>query len=228
MSLYYIDDYNEARRWLRQGRNKFDRPMYTSNLRLKLRSNGDVEVFCPWIQQSLVTIHSNDVRTIQVQSGSWNPLFNHGIRNIITRYSGITRLYQKKHKFYLVPNDFKLSPAKIQKCRGCSGSGKRDGHCVPDVCWQPDCQYPNKISAPYSHQTHHYHECVHGMQKSHKVYRAQPCYYCNGSGKRDYGSNAIAMLWDGSPLRLIDGNPINSKPTELEKAVAAYVNPISS
>jgi hypothetical protein len=55
------------------------------------------------------------------------------------------------------------------------------------------------------------------------VERNRECHYCNGTGKQDYGSKLISMVWDGSPLKLKDGSLVKREPTELEKRIAAYV-----
>ena len=59
------------------------------------------------------------------------------------------------------------------------------------------------------------------------MYRAHECYYCGGTGKRDYGSKLISLQWDGFPVRLREGKVIKQEPTELEKRIANYVKPNS-
>jgi hypothetical protein len=61
----------------------------------------------------------------------------------------------------------------------------------------------------------------------HQVKHGQQCYSCNGNGYRDYGSKLVSLIWDGSPLRIRDGSLVKQPPTELEKRIAAYVQPIS-
>jgi hypothetical protein len=42
-------------------------------------------------------------------------------------------------------------------------------------------------------------------------------------GRREYGNNLISIAWDGSPIRLKDGNLVKQPPTELERRIASYV-----
>lgn len=230
MPLYTIDSYTDAVRYLQGGRNKNDRPLYTGGLRLQRHSNGDICVFATWIRESIVTIHPNDVRTIRVDgtNTSYNPLYSQSVRRLIAQYSGLTRVFQKKGKFYIVPNDYTLTPPKIQKCRRCSSQGLISSWCMGHTCWSSACDPETRVVTISRSNQYHHHPCEHGYVHSHEIPLSRTCYSCNGSGKMDYGSNPVAMLWDGSPLRLIDGNPINSKPTDLEKAIAAYVNLTSS
>lgn len=206
-----VQTYDEAVDWLKGGRNKNDRPLYTVGLRLKkLNANGDIGVVAPWLVYyqptlPLVTFHPNGQVTITAENGL---LRSQSVRRIIKWFASLTDVYQKNYNHYILTQDFDRKPQKIQTCRKCKGGGKIDAWCAI-YRW-------------------HTGPCEHGETSSHWVPKSQSCYWCNGVGKRDYGSQPIAMLWDGSPLKLISGNLVNNKPTDLEKAIAAYVNPISS
>lgn len=204
-----VQTYDEARNWLQGGRNKNNRPLYTIGLRLVRLTGGDIGVVVPWLYHAqtnpIVTFHPNGQVTITAENGL---LRSQSVRRVIKWYGSLTDLYQKNFNHYIVQQDYQTKPQKIQRCRQCKGSGKVDAWCGI-FRW-------------------HTSPCQHGETQSHYVSQGQQCYTCGGVGKRDYGSQPIAMLWDGSPLRLIGGNLVNNKPTDLEKAIAAYVNPISS
>lgn len=206
-----VQTYDEAVNWLKGGRNKSDRPLYTTGLRLrKINANGDIGVVAPWTAyyggaQPLVTYHPNGQVTIAAENGL---LRSQSVRRIIRWFADLTDVYQKNHNHYFLTKNYGYKPQKIQKCRRCKGDGKLDEMCYI-FRWN---------TGP----------CEHGETNTHVMPKAQSCWGCHGVGKKDYGSQPIAMLWDGSPVKLIGGNLVNNKPTDLEKAIAAYVNPISS
>jgi hypothetical protein len=226
-----ITTYQEATDWLAKGRKKWERPMYFRGLRLRksIAPGGNIEVFYPWANQSLVVFHPDDTLTIQCQQtrttwgGYWNPLYSWSVRESIRYISGVRGLYKKNNKFHIVFSDAQLTPVKIQKCRACSGSGLVDGWCSPNYCYDSeDCDTTTIIDSN-NRRGYHYHQCTHGNNTGHPLVKSNSCYNCNGTGKKDYGSKLVSMLWDGSPLRLQNGTLVNNKPSELEKAIAAYV-----
>lgn len=227
-----ITTYQEATDWLARGRKKWERPMYFRGLRLRksVAPGGNVEVFYPWANQSIVVFHPDNTLTIQCQQtktswgGYWNPLYSWSVRESIRYISGINNLYQKNNKFYLVFSDAQLTPIKIQKCRVCSGSGLVDGFCSLNYCYgSADCDPTTIVDKSGIHRNYHYHQCIHGFNNGHALVKSNSCYNCSGTGRKDYGSKFVSMLWDGSPLRLQNGTLVNNKPSELEKAIAAYV-----
>jgi hypothetical protein len=70
-------------------------------------------------------------------------------------------------------------------------------------------------------------ECAHGQFQGHNISKGQECYSCNGVGKRDYGSKRVSLAWDGSPIKVENGNIVKKPLTDLERIVAAYAGPTS-
>jgi hypothetical protein len=70
--------------------------------------------------------------------------------------------------------------------------------------------------------------CEHNETQSHKVPRGYECYSCQGTGKRDYGSKRVSLLWDGSPVKVKDRKIYKQPLTDLERIVAEYVGPTSN
>jgi len=234
-----VDNYQSAADWLSRGKRKWERPLYTRGLALRrvpgtgnITTSSDIEVFCRWNQQTLVTYHADGTTTIQAKNyqthwgRSHNPLYSWSTRTVYRDFANLRDVYQRKHKIHVVFQDAKNKPGKLCKCRRCGGSGLVDGWC--QVWW---CSYgkectiqPRWEPLEGSPSLEHKHPCEHGQTQSHYIPRAETCSRCNGSGKAVYGAGYQSMLWDGSPLRLQQGILINHKPSELEKAIAAYVS----
>lgn len=233
MGAWWISNYDEAKTFLSKGRKSWDRPMYMRGLRLQKRSNGSIAILDRWAGFDPVTFHPDGTLTIQApttttQWGSWNTLNSQTVRRNIRDFSGLQHCFKRDGVVYIVEQNATLTPPKVQKCRVCKGKGKVDSYCYPDYCnkswpcpdhphWEPD----DKKKTYYWH----YGTCEHGNVDSHKVLLGQTCRSCQGEGKRDYGSQYVKIAWDGSPLRLLNGKLIKQAPTELEKAIAAYVKP---
>jgi hypothetical protein len=152
-------------------------------------------------------------------------LRSQGVRQVLREYGGFQDVYQKNYNVYLLEYGYQSTPPKIQGCRSCRSTGKQKLWCSPLQCYST-CGYPDKpiLNNVYSGRNWHYHACEHGNSKSHQILSDdQQCWRCKGAGKADYGSKPIAMMWDGSPLRIKHGKVINNQPTALEKAIAAYV-----
>ena len=194
-----------------------------------------------------VTYHKDGTTTIQADSTpsqggwyGWTPLRSQSVRLTIVRYSGITSLYQRNYKHYIVDKNYDVSPSKIQGCRMCRQSGKVDSWCSPTTCWSGGFNEPRNeegnltfscpdhtdasVVNPWAR--YHYVPCEHGEKQGHTVPKGQTCYGCSGTGKRDYGNKPIPLMWDGSPLRLRDGNVIKEPATLLERMIANYVQPV--
>jgi hypothetical protein len=204
--------------------------MYVRGLRLQARGKG-IAIMDKWSGFDPIIFNPDGTLTIQAPhsvptswGGSWKPLRSQSVRRNIQEFSGLQKVFQRKGVIYITEADANRTPVKIQKCRGCKGSGLVDGWCSPDICrnsypceehpeWQPD------VSTRYWHRG----ACEHGQLDNHVLPKSRECYSCSGTGKRDYGSNLVSIVWDGSPLRLKDGKVIKQPPTELEKRIAAYV-----
>jgi hypothetical protein len=163
--------------------------------------------------------------TVTTAWGSqWNLLRSQSVRLVLAEYAGFQNLYLKNGRAYILEYGHNNTPPKIQKCRSCNGLGKQKAWCTPVTCWNDPCKYPDRpVLNANKYRNWHEHSCEHGNHKMHKIYTENDCYRCGSVGKADYGSKPIAMMWDGSPLRIKHGQIINNQPTELEKAIAAYV-----
>ena len=242
---YY--DWNWASSFLDGGRKKHERPLYDRGLRIwkfnKWDADSDIGIGWKYsgMSNSFVVYHKDGTTTIQargVNPGGWSPLNNYSTRLTIMRYAGISNLYQRDFKFYIVEDNAGITPPKIQGCRQCAQTGLADVWCYPRNCWDVETSDDGKVSCP----THpdlgptvmsHYRRwhpvpCEHGfVQSGHQIKNGTTCYYCQGSKKRDYGSKPERTQWDGTPIRLRDGQIIKSAATLLERMVADYVQPIS-
>lgn len=226
---WFVNDYASAQIWLNGGRKKYDRPLYTRGLRLQYRGT-DIAVRDKWGGFDPVIYHPDGTMTIQAPmstshwGGSWNPLRSQGVRYVIKSFANLSDVYQRNGQFYITTRNPIKTPAKIQKCRRCHGTGMVDSWCSPPYCRDTPCE-----NHPWSAQTDywHYGVCAHGEHDSHTIPQSKECYGCTGVGRKDYGNQPISLMWDGSPLRLKNGNAIKSEPTELEKRIANYVQSVS-
>lgn len=226
-----VYDYVTGELWLKGGRSKTERTLYTRGARLFKRAD-HIAVSIPWTKQDVVLYYPDGTTTIQMYTpaGYWNPLFSQGVRGIIRDFSGLQDLHQRQSKFYIVESNPSLTPPKIQGCRICKSSGMQD-----ELCWGPGtcyrelpCELHPTVQVDPQRPNARWHDadqCTHGKAAKHMMYRAHECYYCGGTGKRDYGSKLVSLQWDGFPVRLREGKVIKQEPTELEKRIANYVKP---
>ncbi len=227
MGAWWISNYDEAKSYLAGGRKKWDRPMYMRGLRLQNRGK-DIAVMDKWYGFDPVLFHPDGTLTIQAPQssptawgGTWNPLRSQGVRFNIKHFGKLQECVQRDGEIYITTQDALRTPSKVQKCRRCKGVGLVDGWCSPPYCKNhaPCSDHPLVAKNTYWH----YDLCPHGKDFSHSIPSSQQCFRCNGSGKVDYGNKLISIAWDGSPLRLKDGNIVKQAPTELERRIAAYV-----
>lgn len=234
--MFVPDDYYHAARWLMNSKRVADRgvrrSMYSGYYRASLirRSPDTIAVYLPWMNADVLTFHSDGTSVLEVPSPNIygnRPLRSQGTRSLICRLAGFSNVFQKQGKIYITEQDYKRTPSKIQRCRTCSSSGKVDTICFLPTCYdgrdEAECpKHPGYIPNIYG-----WHDlpCQHGKDKVHTVYRARDCWSCNGTGKREYGLKPISLMWDGSPIRIKNGNLVKREPSELEKRIAAYVNP---
>jgi len=234
--------------FLKRGRKKYERPLYDRGLRIwkedKWSPDSDINIGWKYNQQAvkMVTYHKDGTTTINgIQKGtyyggnaSYVILNSQSTRLTIHRYAGI-QVFQRNFKFYLQEDNAPLTPAKIQGCRTCKQTGLQDSWCSSTTCWntqvddegQVVCkEHPDALMAA-SWRGWHYVPCEHGNNASHVIPKGEPCHYCRGSKKRDYGSKPERTQWDGTPLRLHDGKLIKSPTTLLERMMADYAEPIS-
>lgn len=233
MNPWNVKDYVTADLYLKGGRKKYDRPLYFGGLRVQSRGT-DIAVRADWGWGGfdIALFHPDSSMTIQAPvmntpwGGSFSSLRSHSIRYRINHFSGLRDIFQRKGECYIITQDSVISPPKIQGCRSCSRTGLVDGWCNPSYCRQENCtEHPN-AKVP-GHGQWHRVPCEHGIETGHKTVRTNKCWSCNGMGMRDYGSKFAKIKWDGSPLRLRDGNIVKQEPTELEKRIAQYVKSIN-
>lgn len=207
--IYAIENFDAAERWLSRGRNKKDRPLYYSGLRLRAGSNADeLLIFHAWYNIVIAKLHRDGTTTIQAPTAvgwrgtAFKSLNVYNVRRLLTCISSFERIYQKNWKHYIVEHDAPRSPIKLKLCRNCKGSGKQDGYCYDGTA--------NEL-------------CEHGMDNYHRTIKSHNCWYCGGVGQRDYGSRPMKMEWDGSPIRIQNGKLVRRKPTLLEMSIANHV-----
>ena len=229
-----VYDYTTAELWLKGGKKKTERPLYTRGARLFQRAD-HIAIALGWFNSHDVVLYYPD-GTTTIQSlptgGRWNPLYSQGVRGLIRDFSGVQDVHQRNHKFYIVENGAGRTPAKVQGCRRCKSSGRTDEQCWgPGSCYRElPCElHPEAVVDPARPHArwHDAKECMHGKTTKHLLYKANTCWGCGGKGKRDYGSKLISLQWDGFPVRLREGKVIRQEPTELEKRIANYVKPTS-
>lgn len=236
-----IRNYNDAHAWMQGGRKKYDRPMYYRGLRLQSRGQ-DIAIYEPWSKVDIVLLHQDGSMTMQAPmmtthwGGHFSLLRSQGIRYTLSAISNVWDIYQKNYECYVVPVDAPTSPSKVQGCRSCKSSGLVDLHCYGKTCYNGTINDEGIFSCPdhtevdYAPGTYvrwHPTACEHGVINKHVIPKGQPCWYCAGSGKREYGLKRIPIKWDGSPLRLKDGKVVKKQLTDLEKRIASYVNNIT-
>ena len=229
ISKWSVKDYDTANVYLSEGRKKWKRPLYMRGLHLTKLSNGDIAINDRWSNMTPVVYHRDGTVTISAPTvmtswgGTFNTLGSQTVRYNILQFSGLKDIKQRNFECYLTFQDAVETPPKIQGCRTCSKTGMVDSWCSSSYCSNdlPCLLHPD--AQPRPHASWHKVPCEHGVSDGHSVKQGQECYSCNGTGKRDYGSKLTTFKWDGSPLRLKDGNIIKRPPTELEKRIAAYV-----
>ena len=229
--------------FLKGGRKKYMRPLYDRRLYVrranKFMSGGDLEIYAEYNPtQPYIIIHPDDTMTIQAQAattawgGSWIPLRGYSTRFTLQRYAGI-EVIVRNFQPYIIERDAGRTPSKIQGCRTCRQTGKVDLHCYPETCWNYDsgsksCRIHGEIpeeSIRAAWRNYHQIACQHNEYYSHRVPKGQVCPKCNGTKKAEYGLNQIKIPWDGSPLKVKDGNILKQPLTELERMVASHVGP---
>jgi len=242
---YRMHTYAEWESYLANGRKKYERTLYDRGLRIKhankFKRGGDIEIVIPWLNNfPIITIHPDDTMTLKgdqatTQWGhSYSPLKAQSSRYTLWKYCGI-EVVQRQFKFRLFEQDAALTPPKIQGCRTCKQIGRVDGWCSGNTCWDVNTltgtcpKHPDTaLSSVEKQRGRHAMLCEHNELQSHKVPRGYQCYSCAGTGKRDYGSKRVSLLWDGSPIKVKDRKIYKQPLTDLERIVASYVGPTTT
>ena len=245
--MSYLAQYTYAdwQKYLADGRKKYVRPLYSSRgwviqYANKFSKQSDIQITGKWLNNHpIITIHPDNTKTLSapqnVQTawgGSWNPLRSHNVRYSIWKFTEI-RVVQRDWKHYIIEKNAKLTPIKIQGCRTCKQTGAVDSWCTPISCWDIV-----EVDGGFSCPTHpnlnlktsrrHLIPCSHGNQIGHTIKGGRQCYACNGTKKYAYGGKKVSVLWDGSPIRVQEGNIYKQPLTDLERIVAAYAGPTSA
>ena len=243
MSYLSNISYTEWQKYLSEGRKKYWRPLYSAQgweiqYTDKWNKNGDIQITPRWLSgHPFILIHPDNTKTISAPQnmrtnwgGTWSPLRSYNIRYNLWKYTGV-EVIQRNFLFRIIERDAGTTPVKIQGCRSCSQTGKIDSWCSPTLCWDLDpitktCEtHPNMdlsdtLQARFNR---HLLLCPHGQDNGHTVKRGQDCYRCNGTRKAAYGGKRISLPWDGSPLRIKDGNIVKKPLTELERILTTHV-----
>ena len=243
---YRVHKYADWQNYLANGRNKWERTLYDGQRNRiqyadKWNKTGDIQIVNAWTNRHpLITIHPDDTMTLKGGrvstnwGGSFTCLDSQSMRYTIWKYAGI-QVNRRNFKFYITERDGLLTPSKIQGCRSCKQTGAVDSWCSPSLCWDVITTNDGVSSCP-SHPdldvttsfrwNRHLIPCPHGEEIGHTVKRGQECYACGGTKKREYGGKKVSVLWDGSPIRVQNGNIYKQPLTDLERMLANHVRSI--
>ena len=242
---YRVHTYADWQDYLAGGRKKWERTLYDGQRNRiqyanKWNKNSDIQIVNKWTNyHPLITIHPDDTMTLeggQVSThwgGSFNALDAQSLRYTIWKYAGV-QVNRRNFKFYITERDAPTKPGKLMGCRQCSSTGLVDSWCQGNTCWDGtfndegalSCTKHPDMSMGYAGSRWHYVPCEHGTIKGHTSKRAQVCYSCNGTKQRLYGAHKVSVLWDGSPIRVQNGNIYKKPLTELERMLANHVQSI--
>jgi hypothetical protein len=241
---YRVHTYADWQNYLANGRNKWERTLYDGQRNRiqyadKWNKTGDIQIVNTWTNRHpLITIHPDDTMTLQGGrvsthwGGSFSCLDSRSMRYTIWKYAGI-QVNRRNFKVYITERDGLLTPSKIQGCRMCSQTGLIDGWCNVLHCWSVDqttgiCSDHPDIPMDDKEKRfgRHLIPCQHGNKIGHTVKRSQQCYSCSGTKKRDYGNKRVSVPWDGSPIRVQNGNIYKQPLTDLERMLANHVRSI--
>jgi hypothetical protein len=242
---YRVHTYADWQDYIANGRNKWERTLYDgqrNRIQYANRWNktGDIQIVNRWTNNHpIITINPDDTMTLQGGQvsthwgGSFNCLDSQSMRYTIWKYAGI-QVNRRNFKFYITERDGLLTPSKIQGCRRCAQIGKVNGWCNGITCYAGDLDAKGNYSCadhPEAIQLNSYRRwhrlpCEHGLLDAHETKRTEQCYSCNGVGKRDYGNKKVSVLWDGSPIRVQNGNIYKQPLTDLERMLANHVQSI--
>ena len=236
---YRMQSYDYWDNYLKGGRKKYMRPLYEYGMVIEKANKfqapgGDFNIYAKWAHSfPFIVVHNDDSFTLQSDTinsfwgGSFDIFKSQGIRYRMWKYTGIT-VFQKNFKVRVIEGDPQLTPSKIQRCRGCKGSGLMDGWCNSHRCYQGEfynagglsvyacSNHPDADEPSSSYSKAHATVCEHGQTQSHEVPRSHQCWGCNGAGKRDYGNKPVSLLWDGSPLRVKDRKIVSATMPSLQ------------
>jgi hypothetical protein len=246
MSYFSQYTYADWQDYLANGRKKYERPLYSNRgwriqYANKFNKQSDIQITASWLSNHpIITIHTDNTRTLSAPAsiqtawgGTWNPLRSHNVRYSIWKFTAV-EVKQRNYQYYIYERNAGLTPSKIQGCRTCKQSGLVDSWCSPTYCWDvvsnngviscPTHPDEDMLKANYGR---HMMPCPHGDERGHTVKRGGQCHACQGTRKRDYGNKRISVPWDGSPIRVQEGNIYKQPLTDLERIVAAYAGPTS-
>jgi hypothetical protein len=213
----HIRNFADAEKWLTGGKAKTYRPVRNNTWAVR-------------IDPDTIGIKFHDTIVVALHRDGSQTLANGGWESVTTRARlgefSAARIYSVRDQGWAIwHSSDPLTAPKVQKCRArkCKGNGQ---YVDPRSCYGPSrwgenwCQgstvsypispitehadYSNPIRTLCEHGSEHGHAtapCRHGETTSHPLPSVLvTCYPCQGTGARDYGSNTIPTIWDGSPI----------------------------
>jgi hypothetical protein len=154
----------------------------------------------------VVTIHADGTCTLN--TGGWDTVTT---KDRINSYSP-ARVSSERGTWYIASGDDPRTPPKVQKCRGCKGTGQR--HQAAQYSHGEWCEVERDVSGDYADgmpHTYMAHEFVRFetpllISEAHDY----ECYSCNGTGQQDYGSKPMPVLFFDGIRVDSDGNVIDA------------------
>lgn len=182
----YVHDFASAELHLAGGKNKDDRPLCN---RTRLKRVDEDTIVVRHHATNIVAYLRNG--SFLINTGGWSSV---STRERINTYSP-ARVGCRQNQMTIWHNSDLLTEVSIKKCRTCKGAGK-----IENTCRGPGWCYVYGTSCRHGYDVSHQDTtCFHGQSQSHPD-APHECYRCKGAGERDYGSNPIPYLWDGSWL----------------------------
>lgn len=209
MNWFYWDTY------LKGGKHKantVERPMPSGGQTHRVVRLSDGSIGLKLHHTYCVIFHQDG--TVTYDTGGWNTVTTKRFIND----NGPVCVFSEKYDLRL---NVKIGtkPPRVQKCRRCHGKGQ-----VPIECHGPSwCYPPTWRSEPCRHgetSNHRPETCTHG-QRAYHVTGEQDCYQCQGSGRYDYGSQAIWLPWHGGAYRFHPDDPATEVQTYYSTPVPA-------
>ena len=174
-----IRTYAQAETYLAKGRNKTSRRVTSTR---HLARVDDDSIALVLHSTAVVTYHRDG--TFTIYGGGWNTVTT---KRTIGDYSPVS-IHSHDGKWIVGYTD-ETTPARVQKCRTCKGTG---GDNYTPQCWGP---------STWQGQT----ECQHGQTTRHASGDPtwQACYRCKGERSVDYGSKPIPVtVYASEPYRV--------------------------
>lgn len=214
-----ISNWDEANTYLNAGRNKTERPLWSS-WRICRLSSGSIGIYDKkkGVDQCYVIYHADG----SVELDYHHYWIDNRTSSIMLEYCGVDgfNTTEWQRTFYLP--SFGNTPADVQQCNRCAGKKTVETSCGGPGWCEEALNFPKHLrdtGAPNAHCRHYETDkhpldcCEHGETKTH-MYDVR-CPYCNGAGVADYGSKPEWREWPRKdpndtystmlPIRIKDG-----------------------